>query len=60
MKRIIRNRPLTPEEAAKYKVIREKVAEELPDLIARHGERHASITHLERCTPTRDRSTSDR
>jgi DNA-binding XRE family transcriptional regulator len=47
MKRIIRNRPLTPEEAAKYKAIREKVTEELPDLIARHHERMATLDQLE-------------
>ena len=39
MKRISRNRPLTPEEVAKYKAIRKQVAEELPDLIKRHHER---------------------
>ena len=43
MKRIIRNRRLTPEEAAKYKAIREQIAEELPDLIARHHERMATL-----------------
>ena len=43
MKRITRNRPLTPEEAAKYKAIRAQVAEELPDLIARHHERVAPL-----------------
>ena len=47
MKRITRNRPLTPEEAAKYKAIREQVAEELPDLIARHHERMASLDQLD-------------
>ncbi len=35
MKRIIRDRKLTQEEAAKYKAIRELVAAELPELIAR-------------------------
>ena len=43
MKRITRDRRLTPEEAAKYKAIREQVAEELPDLVARHHERLASL-----------------
>jgi hypothetical protein len=45
MKRITRDRRLTPEEAAKYKTIREQVAGEMPDLIDRelavrveHGE----------------------
>ncbi len=46
MKRITRNRPLTPPEAAKYKAIREQVTEELPDLIARHHERMASLDQL--------------
>ena len=42
MKRITRNRPLTPDEAAKYKAIREHVAGEFPDLISRHNERMAA------------------
>jgi DNA-binding XRE family transcriptional regulator len=46
MKHITRNRRLTPEEAAKYKVIREQVAEELPELIARHHERMATLDQL--------------
>ena len=48
MKRIARNRRLTPEEAAKYKAVREQVAEELPELIARHHERMASLDQLEK------------
>lgn len=47
MKRIIRDRRLTPEEAAKYKAIREQVAAELPDLIARHHERMAARDNLQ-------------
>src|SRR5207302_724393 len=47
MKRITRSRRLTPEEAAKYKAIREQVAEELPDLIARHQERMATLDQLQ-------------
>ncbi len=39
MKRITRDQKLTPEEAEKYDKIREQVAKELPDLIARHHER---------------------
>jgi len=39
LRRITRNRRLSPEEAAKYREIREQVTEELPDLIARHHER---------------------
>jgi hypothetical protein len=34
MKRITRERRLTPEEAAKYQSIREQVADELPELVA--------------------------
>jgi DNA-binding Xre family transcriptional regulator len=47
MKRITRNQRLTPEEAAKYKAIREQVAEELPDLVARHHQRLASLDQLQ-------------
>jgi ribosome-binding protein aMBF1 (putative translation factor) len=47
MKRISRDRRLTLEESAKYKAIREQVAEELPDLIARHHERMAALDQLE-------------
>ena len=47
MKRITRDRRLTPEEAAKYKAIRDQVAEELPDLIARHHERRATLDTLQ-------------
>ncbi len=43
MKRITRNRRLTPEEAAKYKAIRDQVDQELPDLIAHHHERMATL-----------------
>ncbi|MCL4201548.1 MAG: helix-turn-helix domain-containing protein [Pirellulaceae bacterium] len=43
MKRVIRNRMLTREEAAKYEAIRGQIAEELPDLIARHHERTAVV-----------------
>src|ERR1700687_2701921 len=39
MRRITRDRRLTPEETAKYKAIREQIAGELPDLVARHHER---------------------
>jgi len=38
IRRITRDRLLTPEEAAKYKKIREQVEQELPELIARHHE----------------------
>lgn len=39
LKRIVRTERLTPEEAAKYKTVREQVEQELPDLIARHHAR---------------------
>jgi DNA-binding Xre family transcriptional regulator len=48
MKRIIRDRRLTAEEAAKYKTVREQVAQELPDLIARHHERMATLDQLQK------------
>lgn len=47
MKRITRNHRLTPEEAAKHKATRARVANELPDLIARHEERMATLDHLQ-------------
>jgi DNA-binding XRE family transcriptional regulator len=46
MKRITRDRRLAPEEAAKYKAIREQITDELPELIARHEERMASLDQL--------------
>lgn len=46
MRRITRDRRLTPEEAAKYKAIREQLAGELPDLVARHHERLAAQEQL--------------
>jgi DNA-binding XRE family transcriptional regulator len=48
MKRIIRDRRLTPEEAAKYKNVREQVAQELPELIKRHQERMATLDQLDK------------
>lgn len=46
LRRINRDRRLSPEEAAKYREIREQVREELPDLIARHHERLATFDQL--------------
>jgi ribosome-binding protein aMBF1 (putative translation factor) len=46
MKRITRDRHLTAEEAARYKAVREQVAQELPDLIARHHDRMESLDQL--------------
>jgi hypothetical protein len=48
MKRITRNRRLTPTEAANYESIRSQVAKELPSLIARHQERMTSLDELEK------------
>jgi len=47
MKRIERNRRLTPEEAAKFKAIREQTDKELPELIERHHERMSSLDQLQ-------------
>jgi DNA-binding XRE family transcriptional regulator len=47
LRRVIRNRRLSPEEAAKYREVREQVAKELPDLIARHHERMATFEQLD-------------
>ena len=47
MRRITRNRPLTAEEAQKYRQIRQQVAEELPELVARHHQRLAAREQLE-------------
>ena len=47
MKRIIRDRQLTPAEASKNQAIREQVAQELPDLIARHQDRLTTLDQLQ-------------
>jgi DNA-binding XRE family transcriptional regulator len=47
MKRTTRNRHLTPEEAAKYRKIRQQVDEELPELLARHESRMAALDELQ-------------
>jgi DNA-binding XRE family transcriptional regulator len=47
MKRMTRDRRLTPDEAAKYKAVRDQVAAELPDLIARHHERVAALDQVD-------------
>ena len=46
IRRVIRNRRLSAEESAKYRDVRERVAEELPKLIARHHERVSAINQL--------------
>jgi predicted transcriptional regulator len=47
MKRKTRQRRLTPEETAKYRAIREQVASEVPELVARHHLRTASLDQLQ-------------
>ena len=47
MKRITRNRKLTLKEVAEYKGVREQVEAELPELIARHHERMATLDQLD-------------
>ncbi len=47
MKRITRDRRLTPEEAAKLKAIRKQVEDELPELVERHQERLAVLEQLQ-------------
>lgn len=51
MKRIIRSRRLTPEEATKYKTVREQVEQELPELIARHHARLVPLDQLRERSP---------
>ena len=40
---MIRDRRLTPEEAATYRAVREQVAADLPELVARHHDRGAAV-----------------
>jgi DNA-binding XRE family transcriptional regulator len=47
MKRITRDRRLTPEEKAKYDAVREQVAQEAPELIDRHHDRMAALDRLD-------------
>lgn len=47
MKRINRDRRLTPAEAVTYRAAREQVAAELPELVARHQERMANLDQLQ-------------
>jgi DNA-binding XRE family transcriptional regulator len=46
MRRVVRNRRLTAEEISKYRDVRERVAEELPELIARHHERVSTLDKM--------------
>jgi len=47
MKRITRTGRLTSDEAANYNAVREQVAAELPELVARHHERMTSLDQLD-------------
>ena len=51
MRRVVRDRRLTPEEAAKYREVREQVKKELPELIALHHHRIATVESLETLFP---------
>ena len=42
MERVVRDQPITPEEAARYQAVREQVAADLSNLIARHRRRMAT------------------
>jgi hypothetical protein len=46
MRRIVRTRKLTSEEAAAYRKIRRQVAAELPELASRHRRRTVSAEQL--------------
>ena len=47
MRRVTRNQRLSAEEADKYRKIRQQVADELPELVARHHERMADREQLD-------------
>ena len=47
LRRVIRDRRLTAEEAERYRKIRQQVADELPELVARHHERMAAHEQLD-------------
>jgi ribosome-binding protein aMBF1 (putative translation factor) len=51
LRRITRDRKLTPDEAVKYRKIREHVEAELPQLVARHQQRLQSLEMLEALLP---------
>lgn len=46
LRRITRTRRLSSEEAARYREVREQVADELPELIARHHERLVALDQV--------------
>jgi DNA-binding XRE family transcriptional regulator len=45
-RRIYRDRRLTPEEAEKYREIRARIADELPELVERHHDRMAAYNQF--------------
>ena len=47
LRRITRSRRLSPEEATKYREVREQIQEELPALLTRHEERLVTLDPLE-------------
>ena len=47
MRRVVRDRRLSPEEVAKQRKIRDEIAEELPELIARHHQRLDALDQLQ-------------
>jgi DNA-binding XRE family transcriptional regulator len=47
MKRIVRNRRLSPTEAARYRRIRGRIDAELPRLIERHHDRMAALDQVD-------------
>ena len=51
MRRVIRDRQLTADEAAKYRDVRKKIEEELPSLIERHHDRTTALERLELLFP---------
>jgi DNA-binding phage protein len=48
MKRVQRTSKVSPDDAAKYQAIRRQIADELPELIARHQHRSTSLDELDR------------
>jgi DNA-binding XRE family transcriptional regulator len=43
LRRIVRKRKISREEAAKYRAVREAIADELPSLVSRHRDRMAAF-----------------
>lgn len=46
MRRIVRDRRLTPEEATRYNQVRDQIKAELPDLVHRHNQRMEASERL--------------